>query len=144
MSIERDSRVPQRPQLELRVVYGLGTRDAAYFSCHTGHFPSRQFKFLRRLPARDFRDRLCQVIAQQAACPENNVIPLPPPDVCQSLRAFLPAEETEVSCDTQSSLVVQIADMLEAIETLIAFSGIDRKAVLAAQQQRRRARGSFE
>jgi predicted house-cleaning noncanonical NTP pyrophosphatase (MazG superfamily) len=62
----------------------------------------------------------------------------------QALRAKVIEEATEVTEASPEELVKEVADLLEVIETLIAFHGIEMETVVAKKAERRKSRGGFE
>ncbi|WP_448560749.1 hypothetical protein [Trichothermofontia sp.] len=61
----------------------------------------------------------------------------------QAPRQKLVEEAQEAAAADEGSLVTELADLYEVIDTLMVTAGIQRHEVLACQIQRRRDRGAF-
>lgn len=89
------------------------------------------------------RDRIPDMIQADGRTCEVEV--LEGEDFDRALRAKLVEEAQEVAgADTHEGLIVELADVLEVVESLMAWHGIDKAAVLAVQSTRRSERGGFE
>jgi predicted house-cleaning noncanonical NTP pyrophosphatase (MazG superfamily) len=62
----------------------------------------------------------------------------------QALRAKLVEEAQEAASAEPEKLVVELADLYEIVDAVLAAYGIERESVLAEQKQRRAERGGFE
>jgi predicted house-cleaning noncanonical NTP pyrophosphatase (MazG superfamily) len=87
------------------------------------------------------RDRIPEII--QAAGRECAAEMMEEEEFHQALRAKLVEEAQEVAVATDANLVMELADLYEVIDTLMAASGIDRETVLKEQKRRRLERGGF-
>ncbi|WP_199247537.1 nucleoside triphosphate pyrophosphohydrolase [[Phormidium] sp. ETS-05] len=61
----------------------------------------------------------------------------------QALRQKLLEEAAEAATANDENLVMELADLYEVIDALMAVSGISPEAVQATQNQRRQERGGF-
>jgi predicted house-cleaning noncanonical NTP pyrophosphatase (MazG superfamily) len=87
------------------------------------------------------RDRIPEIIQREGRASETEVLETEP--YRAALRAKLVEEAEEAAAADENQLVTEIADLYEVIDALLMEYGIDRDAVLVAQQERRRARGGF-
>jgi predicted house-cleaning noncanonical NTP pyrophosphatase (MazG superfamily) len=87
------------------------------------------------------RDRIPGII--QATGREYAIETLEEEEFHQALRAKLVEEAQEAAVATDAKLVMELVDLYEVIDTLMAASGIDRKTVLTEQKRRRLERGGF-
>ena len=62
----------------------------------------------------------------------------------QALRAKLVEEGEEAAQAGAQKLVTELADLCEVFDALLAAYRIERQAVLAEQEKRRKERGAFE
>jgi predicted house-cleaning noncanonical NTP pyrophosphatase (MazG superfamily) len=87
------------------------------------------------------RDRIPEII--QAAGREYAVELMEEEDFRQALRAKLVEEAQEVAAATNADLVMELADLYEVMDALMAVYEIDRETVLKEQKRRQLERGGF-
>jgi predicted house-cleaning noncanonical NTP pyrophosphatase (MazG superfamily) len=89
------------------------------------------------------RDRIPEMIQAEGRPCEVEV--LEGEDFDHALRAKLVEEAQEVAgTDTREALMLELADVLEVVETLMAWHGIEEEEVRGVQHARRTERGGFE
>jgi len=64
-------------------------------------------------------------------------------DFRQALLAKLIEEAQEIAASDGRDLMIEIADLLEVVDAIIATFELDRQDILITQAQRRHARGGF-
>ena len=62
----------------------------------------------------------------------------------QALLDKLVEEADEARIATPEKLIIELADLLEVIDSLLEINGIDREYVMSIQNQRRFERGGFK
>jgi predicted house-cleaning noncanonical NTP pyrophosphatase (MazG superfamily) len=88
------------------------------------------------------RDRIPEIIRQNGL--KSQVATLTESAYRQALRQKLIEEAQEAAEASEQSLITELADLYEVIDTLMKTYKIDRKLVIAEQLQRRSDRGGFE
>lgn len=87
------------------------------------------------------RDRIPEIIRRAGSTCAT--VTLTEEDYRQALRAKLMEEASEAAEATLDHLVVELADLYEVMDALIASYGLSAEMVRAEQAQRREARGGF-
>jgi predicted house-cleaning noncanonical NTP pyrophosphatase (MazG superfamily) len=88
------------------------------------------------------RDRIPEIIRQNGL--KSQVATLTESAYRQALRQKLIEEAQEAAEASEQSLITELADLYEVIDTLMKAYKIDRKLVIAEQLRRRSDRGGFE
>lgn len=87
------------------------------------------------------RDRIPEIIASSGNSCETEI--LSDADYLTALWQKLIEEAEEVVNASPSELLLELADLMEVVDAILAVKHIERDAVIAMQQQRRRERGGF-
>jgi len=87
------------------------------------------------------RDRIPEII--QAAGQEYAVEVMTEPEFQRALRNKLVEEAQEAAAADSESLIQELADLYEVLDTLMAAQHISRENVLREQEKRRIERGGF-
>jgi predicted house-cleaning noncanonical NTP pyrophosphatase (MazG superfamily) len=87
------------------------------------------------------RDRIPHIIRQEGRACE--VESLSPDEFRRALLEKLIEEAQEAVQASPDDLAIELADLYEVIDAVMALHHIDRDSVLAIQQQRRAERGGF-
>jgi predicted house-cleaning noncanonical NTP pyrophosphatase (MazG superfamily) len=88
------------------------------------------------------RDRIPEIIEKDGRGCE--VAILSEDEYRQALRAKLIEEAKEAAAAESGKLAVELADLYEIVDAVMAAYGIERTLVLAEQKKRRIERGGFE
>ncbi len=88
------------------------------------------------------RDRIPEMIRRAGSICET--VTLSEEDYCRALRAKLVEEAREAAEADIDHLVVELADVYEVMDALMACYGFSAEAVRAEQARRREARGGFD
>lgn len=87
------------------------------------------------------RDHIPEII--QAAGRDCAVETMNEAEFYQALRAKLVEEAQEAAVANSSELVMELADLLEVMDSLMTAYSIDRETVVAEQKRRQLERGGF-
>lgn len=87
------------------------------------------------------RDRIPEII--QAEGRECAVETMNEADYVQALLEKVVEEAQEIASAPDDQLAIEIADLYEVLDSLLAFKGIDEAHLREVQRQRREARGGF-
>jgi predicted house-cleaning noncanonical NTP pyrophosphatase (MazG superfamily) len=88
------------------------------------------------------RDRIPNII--QATGGRYEVKAISEEEYLQALRHKLMEEAEEAATASSDDLVLELADLYEVIDALLAAHGIERSSVMQMQEKRRIERGGFE
>jgi predicted house-cleaning noncanonical NTP pyrophosphatase (MazG superfamily) len=89
------------------------------------------------------RDKVPEVIQREGR--QCGVTVLPHEKFIQALKEKLIEEAKEIAVSTSAEdLVLEIADLLEVLDTLLAVHDIQRESVLSTQERRRLELGGFK
>ena len=88
------------------------------------------------------RDRIPEII--QAEGKRFDIEIMPDAEYRQALLAKLSEEAAEARDASPEKLTIELADLFEVIDAVLAAHGIDQGEVLRVQQERRAKRGGFE
>jgi len=88
------------------------------------------------------RDRIPEII--QAAGGQCEVKAISEEEYLQALRRKLIEEAQEVATASSSDLILELADLFEVLDALLAAHNIQRSAVIETQEARRLERGGFQ
>jgi predicted house-cleaning noncanonical NTP pyrophosphatase (MazG superfamily) len=88
------------------------------------------------------RDHIPEIIRQDGR--QCGVEVMPEDEYVRALKDKLIEEAQEAAVARPEDLVKELADLYEVMDALMAASGIDHRAVLAKQEERRQNRGGFD
>jgi predicted house-cleaning noncanonical NTP pyrophosphatase (MazG superfamily) len=88
------------------------------------------------------RDRIPEIIMRDGR--ESEVVIMSKDEYREALRTKLIEEAEEAARADPGKLVIELADLYEVVDAIMAAYGIDRQLVLTEQKQRRIERGGFE
>jgi predicted house-cleaning noncanonical NTP pyrophosphatase (MazG superfamily) len=88
------------------------------------------------------RDRIPEIIAASGKTYQTES--MSPEEFERGLLEKLIEEASEAQQADQAHLKTELADLLEVIDTLLAFKGLSRQAVRREQHRRRKERGGFD
>ena len=87
------------------------------------------------------RDRIPEIIARDGR--EYEVVTMSEYEYREALRTKLVEEAQEAASADPGKLVIELADLCEILDAILAAYGLDREAVFVEQEKRRAERGGF-
>jgi predicted house-cleaning noncanonical NTP pyrophosphatase (MazG superfamily) len=88
------------------------------------------------------RDRIPEIITAEGK--QFDIEIMPKQEYEQSLRQKLVEEAQEAAQASPEKLIIELADLYEVMDALMAAHGISQRTVLQVQEQRHNDRGGFE